>query len=297
MNYDELRAALQKDFPQYLALLDMPGIFGVFDQIYTDLANGKPWTQAQIEYALEGTDYYKNTPKTERQWDVLRLTDPATANQMASEAADKLKLIAKNLGVELTPELEWTLVGDALRGQWSDSEIRQNFINAVKAGGSVIPATGVGNTQGARSQITQLAKQYGVTLGSQAIDQWALGLQDGSVTQDGLQAYLIEQAKSLYPGLAGALDSGITVRQYADPYVQLAVKELGINPNDFDLADPKWGAALQQVDAQGNRTALTLQSWQSRLRSDPIYGYDMTTGARDQAAQFAGQIAQTFGAM
>ena len=44
------------------------------------------------------------------------------------------------------------------------------------------------------------------------------------------------------------------------------------------------GRALQGFDEGGKPRAMTLYEWQRTLRTDAVYGYDRTTGARRQAA-------------
>jgi hypothetical protein len=109
---------------------------------------------------------------------------------------------------------------------------------------------------------------------------------------------MIEQAKSLFPGLTSALDQGVTVRQYAEPYLQIAQQELGTNINAISLTDPKWNAAVNQIDPKtGQRVSMNLSDWTSKIRSDSQYGYDTTEQARTRAAQLSTQLTNMMGAI
>jgi hypothetical protein len=126
---------------------------------------------------------------------------------------------------------------------------------------------------------------------------WATKLASGAVDQAAITGYAQEQAKSLFPGLADAISRGVTVRQYADPYLQIANQELGINTSTVSLTDPKWMKAINTIDPKtGARTSMNLSDWTSLVRSDPTYGYDKTTQASSQAADFAGRLGQMMGA-
>ena len=59
--------------------------------------------------------------------------------------------------------------------------------------------------------------------------------------------------------------------------------------------DPKWNQALLQTNAQGVQTPVSVGQFQQNLMKNPIYGYQNTQGARDQAYSTAQTILQTFG--
>jgi hypothetical protein len=98
--------------------------------------------------------------------------------------------------------------------------------------------------------------------------------------------------------MAKDLDAGRTVTDFADPYKQSAVQITGINPDEFNLSDPKWRKAIDQVDpATGNRTVMSLADWQTKLRTDSVYGYDQTAQARQAASQLVTSLGQRMGFM
>jgi hypothetical protein len=257
-----------------------------------------PWNAAQIEEAIHQTAYYQNTSDTTRQWDILVATDPASAAQRSRDMQQHVSDLAQALGINLSWAIDdnasgYRLTGQALRGNWTDQQIRQNLLTLYSTSGQT---GGTGDIAGSTANVKALASQYGLPMSDQTAQQWGIGMLEGVVSQDALKAYMVEQAKSLYPGLSSALDSGVTVAQYADPYKQIAVQELGINPSDFNLSDTKWSDSLNQVDPKtGDRTAMTLAQWQTQLRSDPQYGYNNTHQAEDAAAQFINQLGSRMG--
>lgn len=159
------------------------------------------------------------------------------------------------------------------------------------------PATAKKQIEGATAKFQKLARDYLVPVADITAKKWATDLLSGKVGEEEIQSYLNEQATSLFPGLAAALEKGITVRQYADPYVQLAARELEVSPESIDLSDGKWNRALNTINKDGQRVSMSLSEWEATLRSDPVYGYDRTAGARQKAAQFATQLAEKFGRM
>lgn len=286
---------IRDQYPQIFALLNQPDILALGLQIVQARIDGHPWTSDQITAGLQATPWYQNTPQPARDWYIMLGTDPATATQLQGQRAQQILSWAHTNGLQMTQDEAGFIAGESLaRGEdtsgWQRSIVSSPFYATLLQRSP--------GTQPAGTEVTAAARDMGVSLSPLTQLDWQTQIATGTTDINSFKAYLAEQAKSLYPSLAGFIDSGGTVRQYVDPYAQLASKELGMNPADFDLSDPKWSAPIQQIDPKtGDRTAMTLSQWQSTLRSDPKYGYDMTTGARDQAAQFATSLAQQFGAL
>ncbi len=172
---------------------------------------------------------------------------------------------------------------------WDAARIRYELLAIGGGNGGDVAAQGL--------NVKNLANQYGVPLSDQAAMDWATKLAQGAITEDSVKGYLVEQAKSLFPALAGALDRGITVAQYADPYIQIAQQELGINPASVSFTDPKWMQALNQVDPKtGQRVSMSLDDWLKTIRTDSRYGYDTSSQGRQSATQLATALQQRFGA-
>lgn len=281
-----------QEFPQAGALLNQPGVLQVYLQ-----AVSEGWSSDRIEAALENTDWWKNTDQSTRQWQALSATDPATASQKLQDAQITLQNLQDQLGIHLSqaggigsPYAH--LLNLAVTQGWDETRLKYELI-AAQQGGQVS-----GGDLGANAaQVKAMANDYGVPLSDLQTTQWAQWLTQGNASADTIKGYLIEQAKSLFPSLSTALDQGITVAQYADPYKQLAVQELGVNPSDINWTDPKWNAALNQVDPKsGQRVSMSLDQWLSTIRSDPRYGYDTTQQGRQSATQLASALQQKFGA-
>lgn len=297
----------QEDFFGFLQLIhdEMPGIFAVIQQpgilqVALNIINarkaGAPLTQQQIQDQYQNTDFYKNTPEQGRQWYIALATDPASANQLKEQRAQQITNWLSQQGLPVSQDEANTIAGISLARGYDTSGWQHDILNSPFYTSLLERSTHGASPIG--DDLDKAARDMGIPISPLTRLDWQRKIALGEVDMNTFQSYLTEQAKSLYPGLADAIDAGVTVRQYADPYAQIASKELGINPADFDLTDPKWSTALQQKDPKtGANTAMTLQSWQSHIRSDPTYGFDQTTGARDQAAQFATRLAQQFGAM
>lgn len=291
LTLDQVMQLIREQYPTLLSILDKPGVRDALTE-----AVQQHWDPAgdRFKVRLQQTEWYKTTPASQRDWQVGSITDPSTYKQTMQEVGQRVNNLANQTGITLPPDVLQDITERAAAEKWSDATLRNYYVYAAHGQHTGAP-TGESATD--FNTVHTLASEYGVPLSDKAAFEWADRLTAGSVDQNAVKGYMIEQAKSLYPGLAAAIDSGLTVRQYSDPYAQIAARELNINPNDFNLADQKWSAPLQQLDPKtGQRTAMSLDAWQTMVRTDPQYNYDTTNNAKAQASALVNTLEQKFGA-
>lgn len=285
---------VQTQYPDALPILSKPGVAAVYVQY---LNANPPWTSAQLQAALRATEYYQSTDQTARNWDILQATDPATAGQQAADTKRMFEDLQRQLGVTLSTaggfsSQSFQLFTRAVREGWDENRMRYEILAAAgkSASGGEVASTA--------AQIRQLANDYGIVLSDQAIMDYATKMAQGAETAESVKGYILTQAKSLYPWMADQIDRGFTVRQIADPYLQLAQQELGIDPSTVNLTDPKWSKLLSSVDPKtGQKTMMPLDSALAMIRTDPSFGYDTTSQGRQSATMLATQLQKSFGAM
>jgi hypothetical protein len=248
------------------------------------------WDEARFKAAVQNSAWYKNHNNAFRQWYQLGIENPAEADRQRQQTERQIGNLAQQYGINMPAgDITW-LANTSLAAGWNDAQIEHALGGMVK---------GLGGSQVAAQNLGEMAKQYLVPLSPQALQAWEQSyVQTGQTgtTFDQFRSYLVQQAKSMYPGAAGALDSGITMQQYADPYAQLAAQTLQIPPNEVDFTQPKWQKALMQIDPKtGQRQSMNLSDWTSLLKTDPVYGYDTTQNARNDAADLANKIMTSFG--
>lgn len=249
------------------------------------------WTQQRLEAELQKTNWWKTTSDAQRRFSAAQQQDPETARQAVAQRQSELLVTAQGMGVRMEPDRLRQIAEDSLRFGWDDSQVRRSIAAEYDYNGAEFGQAG----QTAR-QFKQLASDYLVPMSDQTMEKWVEDVVAGNVDEEGFRSYLTEQAKSLFPSLSGAIDRGVTVRQYADPYVQIAARELEMNPESIDLNSPKWRNMLDQVDPKtGERTSMTLSQAQRYLRTQPEW--QMTRGANESAAALTENILRTFGAV
>lgn len=259
----------------------------------------------EVQAAIQNSTYWKTRTDNQRAWDATLATDPAQAQRVLSVARDAVVKNAVRLGLQLDQaQIEWFTV-NAAQFNWQAPELN----DAMVAHAATIPVAQQrpGEFGAAVTQVRKIADDYAMPVGDKEVVGMAADLLSKSgaspATEDSLRDTFAKRAASLYPGLADELAHGTTVKQWAQPYVDLAAKQLEISPETINLGDPKWrtileGARTAKPDKPGQPTftPMTLSEWQQTFRTDPRYGYDKTIGARDQASQLVTQLLQKFGA-
>jgi hypothetical protein len=256
--------------------------------------------QQRLAGEIQNTAWYKKTTDSQRAAQILQAQNPTEYHRQFANTLLTVTDLANKLGVHLPGLGLHDFAVNAYNNGWTPAE-QQHFLLA-QAQYKPDPKTGTGQPTGDIGQtltsIGDQANQYMVPISDQTKQKWAADIMNGRVNANDYTNYLKEQAKSLFPGMSAAIDSGVTPTQYTDPYKQIAAQTLEVAPDSVNFNDPKWSKALFQVDPKtGARTSMSLADWGKTLRSDPIYGYSKTQGAQTQAADFAENILNTFGAV
>lgn len=287
MSNAEILAYARSNYGYLAAFLSMPEV----GPILLKAAKGG-WDSNRLLGALAPTKWWKTTTASARTFDAEAKLDPATNNRKIANAQAVIASQASKDGLNLSAATLRKIASDSLRLGWTSEQTTQAL-------GHQFHYNATAKTQApVVDQIKQLAAQYLVPVSNAAMQKWGSQLIGGQIDAQNLEGYLKAQAKSLFPSLSAAIDSGVTVRQYVSPYAALAVQN-GVAPSETDVnwQDPKWQQALFQVDPKtGQRTAMSLADWQDKIRSDPAFGYDKTDQAKSVSADLGQQLSQLAGA-
>jgi hypothetical protein len=263
-------------------------------------AAAEGWDPTLLEATLQQTEWWQTTSAAKRTWDAAVGQDPATAQAQVDARMAEITNLSQEMGLDLgaieragAGNMVMHLATQSLMYGWSTAQLQ----DAIGAEVLRDPILGQQVREGTVGQeIRAAASDYGVPLSDGVLDERARQIAAGTSTMDDYKTYLIKQAKATYGELDGALDRGETVRQVADPYLQIASQMLGLDPSQLQLNDPKWMAALAYKDpATGKSRTLNFDEWQQRIRSDATYGYGKTDMAKDKAREFAMMLGQELG--
>lgn len=265
------------------AYLDDPEIGPILRQ-----AAEQNWSPQKLQGALYPTQWWQNTQSSARTWDAAYAQDPATVDAQIQQQMADLKAQAAKLGFVIDVGHLHDLARDSLRLGWDQTQIA----NAI---GAESFRNGKLSTSTTMQGVRQAVSDYGIPMSDATMNDWGAKIAQGEVTTEDLRQQLVNMAKGLFPGVADQLDKGLTVRQLADPYIQLAAQTLEIGPDTIDFKDPKWSAALNGVDSKGVRRSLTLGEWSDKIKADASYGWSKTKGAQAQAFDLSDTLGKAFG--
>lgn len=282
-------ATLAVDYGFALSVLNSdPDLKRIFTQ-----AVAQTWGTDKFEAELRGTKWFQHTSSTAREWTILQSADPATAKQRSAARLQTLKDEAGALGITMNAQQLNDITRNSLMFGWTDDQVRASMSQGWKYDAKTPTAGLAGQTV---DKIKQAANDYLVPVSDSAIQAWTQRVLAGTASADDFAEYAKTQARSLFPTLASAIDKGVTVQQYLDPYKQVAAQTLDLNPNDINFMDSKWRAAIDQKDpATGLGVPMSLADWTTHIKTDSAYGYDTTSGGRQAASQLVSALGTAFG--
>lgn len=296
IDWEAIVAAIEVDALQAAKEL-YGGYYGIIEgneeikKLILDAYTNK-WTPDRFLAKLKETEWWRTTTDTARQFDINEQLDPATSKKQVDQKALSIQELAMAKGVRLSTEVTSRLAREALRMGWDEITLA-NSIGAEIV--KLAPTTQV--SQGyIGDSIRKTALDYGIRLSDSSFSKWTEQILTGQASDQMYKDFLLNQASVMYPTLANGFDRGLTFKQLTDPYAEQAANILEIASNQIDFTDPKWSAAFTSVDNKGNQRQMTMGEWNTYLKTDPQFGYQYTTQARNQAYDLVGRIGRLFGA-
>lgn len=255
----------------------------------------KGWDKdrATFQAHLQTTQWWKTHSQTERDYITLGYTDKATANQKYSQAYTHVQQVAEQLGAtsaKIKKQLGVAAYSLVAKG-WTDEQLR-NYLGTY-----VIFDTTKGYHPGGEGEqhydsLMQYSYSMGIKNSSHWYADWARKIIRGLATEDDVKMEIRKQAKAHYGRYATQIDSGQTVMDLAQPYLQSMQNILEINPGSVSLFD---GTMQKALTYKQNGAATTKPLWQfeQELRSDPRW--KKTKNAQDSMMGIAHGVLQQFG--
>lgn len=286
---EEVAAYIRKYYGYSAWALDVPELRGMMLQLGKEFA-GAPVDEKVIEGRLSSTDWWKTHSDQQRLAIEERNSDPATYNAKVEAKYRELGLVVGQYGGFNVPEGRLRQIAkEAYDNGWNMGEMR----SAIAAEFDYNPETGEEEGTKILADLRQTASDYLMPLSEQTIDTWGRQIIAGTSTTEDFNAYTRNMAKGMFAHYASDIDAGRTIRQIADPFVEMAARDLELTADQIDLMDPKFRKALE-VDPKTGQP-MQLSQWQRTIRSDSAYGWDYTQNAKAEASEFARKIAESFG--
>jgi len=248
--------------------------------------------------AYEGTgedqSWWRTTAPTKRAWDMLLVSDPASAGVQLEAQMDLLRAEAGRLRMTISEARLETLATDAIVQGWDDTEIRRNLLAESQWDPGAAETGQIGANM---TSIRGLIDRYMLTYEDDIVEDWARKIYLGEESLAVLEEDFKEDAKMNWPTLADKIDRGYTTRQLFSPYAQKIAGMLEMPASAIDFVnDPKYTPIIDWVAGDGERRAMTLSETGEYIRTSELTRplWEQTDTAKTAAQSFADFIAKKF---
>lgn len=263
-----LRKRITQDYPAFAYLLDIPEVGNLLAK-----ASKEGWDATRLQSQLYATRWWKTHSQTARNWDTLVATDVAEAKRQRAIRISEVSNEVRRLGIKMK---QWDIIGIAegsLRGGWDPTRITQRIVQIGRGN----PLEAAGDVRATMQSLRAVGKQYAVNLSNPTLQNWALAMAQGRLTEDGIRANIQNIAKQrLDPKgenevMRRALDSGLTVRDVYAGVIEAVSGELEVDPSRVDLSDNYWGKLLDFQDDKGTQRPMTQTEAVQWARKQPAW--------------------------
>lgn len=257
-------------------------------------ATANQWTSQEFEARLKGTKWYQTYGDTYRQWRVLEHSDPGTAILRMNQTRSKLTNMANAAGIAIPEQRLKDMIWRVNAYGWDEAQVADAMALEMKYDPKRSPDTYTGMMAANASAIKEHASDFGITVSDKQTFDFLQKMVGQDITEDGIVEFIKQQAKVKYAGIADDIDRGMTVKDYASPYIQAQAKLLELNPEDVHLDDPRMAAALQNKDPKtGKNIPMTLTEFEKSVKGDARWM--KTKNARDDLMEGGRQILSDWG--
>lgn len=258
-------------------------------KIFSDAVAGD-WSTEKFQAKLHDTDFWKKNSQTARLAIQMKTTDPAT--WAAKMTANKALIgdLASKVGAAVPDSLLPKLAEDMEMNGMDESMLRDvlaGYIDFSKNG------TLKGEAGLHEYSMRQYADAMGVDMNDQSIKNYAQLMVKGMSTPQDFKNFINDQAISAYPAFAEQIKAGQSMKNIANPYIQMMAQNLELSPGTLSLKDPTIMAAMNSVGDDGKPSGMTLNDFEGLLRGDPRW--KSTQQAMDKTMSVGNQVLKSMG--
>lgn len=256
-----------------------------------DLAFNQNMTASQIENYLRDTRDFRNRSESKRELERLKAENPAEYENRFSKVFHEVRRISRQTGLGTDGALQRATAELAMLNNWTEEQIKAHLSrhgsvqSTLRKGGNL-----QGDAAAARHLVERLSADYGINISRGTLSSLVADIAAGRRDENYAVEWFRNKAKVAYRNIAEDIDAGLTVRQIADPYIDMMSRTLEMNPRSIDVFDPTIKSALTK------RGGIEDQSdFEIRLRNDERW--NKTTNAREAYMGAATQLLQQMGVL
>lgn len=239
----------------------------------------KEWDSVRTAAAIQLTQWYNSKDGNQRLAENAQRTDPTSYENRIMNLVANIEEKAVTAGADLSGVDVKAFASQILTENWGslsgsvEQQVPDRLLNGYLAP-YLKPDTTTGGFKGeaavTAATLRQKADAYGVTLSN----EWYLNaiqqMKAGKTTAADLDTEIMNHSKSRYVGLSGMINEQRSIKDIADPYIQMKADVLEMPLSQLTLADPDVQSALQVLDPKTGQTrSKSLWEFRQELRQKP----------------------------
>lgn len=297
--FDSVNADMMNPSPPRLEPEEMAAEYGwaySFLQSNSELkglfesAVSETWTAQKFQAKLRETNWWKTNGEAARAAQVEAATDPATFAAKVQASSMKVRMAAAEMGAIIPENMMNKLGEDVIRSGMTDEELRHTLGKYIDF---TVEGTLAGSAGMAEIRLKQLAFANGVEMSPQSIKNYAQMIAMGVSTMEQAEQNVRNMAKSAFPTFSEQIDAGINMQDVANPYMEMAAKELEVPKTEMTMSNPMVRQGINGLNSDGKPFGMTLTDYQQFLRSTPQYL--RTNGAQTELMKVGSDVLRSMG--
>lgn len=257
-------------------------------KLFDDAVSGS-WTAQKFQAEMKNTDFWTKNSEAMRKALQMKASDPATWSATIDANKAKIQQRAAELGASIPAGALDSMANDMASSAMSDERLDQILGDYI----TYIDGTAGGMAGQHQAAMRKYASDMGVDVNQQAINNYAQLMIKGMSTQQDFKNFIDNQAVSSFPAFEEQIKAGQTMKNIANPYIQMMAQTLDMNPSVITMKDPAIASALNSVGADGKPIGKTLAEFGDVLRGDPRWR--QTSEAMSKAMNTGNRILQNWG--
>lgn len=278
---------IRENYPQWAWAINDPELGPLLKQAVDPK---QPFSPTRFNAKVMATGWWRKRSAAQREWEMLRHSDPGTANQQRGDFRVSLQNLAKSMGVHLSAnEMIWMTEAYLGKGMSPDDPQVLQALGRMYA-----QKKGKGGQFGAaEQQVRKLARDYMVNVTPHWAQTYGRRMVVGMADENSIREELSRKAMSRYPHLKADLAAGVSMRELFDGHIATIAEELELDPDRVNLMDAKWNKVLDKVDTSGKHRPMSLSETMTLARSDSRFWN--TSKGKELGAGLSTYLLQAFG--
>ena len=215
----------------------------------------------QLIGKLQSTNWWRLRDDAEKAWAQQSIDNPGQQAKDIGDRVNEIIAAAGQLGVSMTAAQVQALATMSLSSGWSTDQLKNQIIGNIDWSNT---AGTMGELQASKQSMIDLGRHYFQNIDDGQAQKWAVAIQSGQLTEDGVKATLQHAADARWSFL-----KGVAPGDFWAPVQGAIANELEVPSGSIDMMDKKWADALERANPDGTMRPATTTEARITARQQP----------------------------